>query len=72
MEARYGPCGSELLAPLTEALIAIDPARDLQPESANLRTLVNQLRASAFALSDQLTHRFFTHARGSTLATLGM
>ena len=72
MEARYGPCGSELLAPLTEALSAIDPGRDLQPESASLRALVNQLRASAFALSDQLTHRFFTHARGSTLATLGM
>jgi uncharacterized alpha-E superfamily protein len=72
LEGRYGPCGSELFAPCVSALETLDPDRNLQPESSELRTTIDMLRSAAFSLSDRLTHRFFTHAHSSTRATLGM
>jgi hypothetical protein len=55
-----------------EALEELADAHELQPESKELRLTIDGLRSAAFALSDQLTHRFFTHARAATQTTLGM
>ena len=72
LELTYGACGSDLLAAEVAGLKRLNPARDLAPENANLRATVNALRNVAFAVSDQLTQRFFNHARTSIWATLGM
>jgi uncharacterized alpha-E superfamily protein len=72
LEDTYGNCGSELLRPGIEALDGLDAARDLQPESAGLRDTVDTLRSAAFALSDELSHRFFNHAQTNVWATLGL
>jgi len=72
LEDTYGNCGSELLRPGIEALEGLDPAHDLQPESDRLRDTVDMLRSTAFALSDGLSHRFFTHAQTNVWATLGI
>lgn len=71
LEDTYGSCGSELLRPCIEALDGLDPACDLQPEVRRLRDTVDLLRSTAFALSDALAHRFFSHAQTSVWATLG-
>jgi uncharacterized circularly permuted ATP-grasp superfamily protein/uncharacterized alpha-E superfamily protein len=71
MEDSYGSCGSELLRPAIDALDALDPALDLQPENVRLRDTVDLLRSTAFALSDRLSHRFFDHAQTNVWATLG-
>jgi uncharacterized alpha-E superfamily protein len=72
LEDTYGNCGSELLRPAVEALESLDPARDLQPESARLRDTVDALRSTAFTLSDGLSHRFFNHAQTNVWATFGV
>lgn len=72
LEQSYGSCGSEILRPQIEALDGLDAARDLQPESVQLRDTIDALRSSAFALSDGLAHRFFSHAQTSVWAALGM
>jgi uncharacterized alpha-E superfamily protein len=72
LEETYGSCGSQLLRPGIEALDGLDPARDLQPESARLRDTIDTLRSTVFALSDGLSHRFFNHAQTNVWATLGM
>jgi uncharacterized circularly permuted ATP-grasp superfamily protein/uncharacterized alpha-E superfamily protein len=72
LEETYGICGSELLRPGIDALEGLDPARDLQPENDRLRDMVDMLRSTAFALSDGLSHRFFSHAQTNVWATLGM
>ena len=72
LEDTYGDCGGEILRPCIEALEGLDPARDLQPESERLRDAISALRAAAFALSDRLSHRFFSHAQANVWATLGM
>ena len=71
-EETYGNCGSQLLRPGIEALDALDPGRDFYPESVQLRDAIDTLRSTAFALSDGLSHRFFTHAQTNIWATLGM
>jgi len=70
LEDAYGDCGSELLRPGIEAMDGLDPARDLQPESDRLVDTVNMLRSSAFALSESLSQRFFTHAQTDVWAPL--
>jgi uncharacterized alpha-E superfamily protein len=72
LEDTYGNCGSELLRPGIEALEGLDPARALQPESDRLRDTVDMLRSTAFALSDGLSHRFFTHAQTNVWAPLSV
>jgi uncharacterized alpha-E superfamily protein len=70
LEDAYGSCGSELLRPCIDAMDGLVPARDLQPQSDRLRDAIDALRATAFALSDGLSHRFFTHAQGYAWAPL--
>ena len=72
LEDTYGDCGGELLRPCIEALDGLGPASDLQPENRHLRDTVDLLRSTAFALSDRLAHRFFSHAQTSVWAPLGM
>jgi hypothetical protein len=36
-----------------------------------LRDAIDSLRSTAFALSDGLSHRFFTHAQANAWAPLG-
>jgi len=72
LEGAYGPCGSGLFESAMAALNSLDPNRDLQPENAGMRDTVDMLRSTAFALSDQLTQRFFNHAQTNVWATLGM
>ncbi|MBE0612214.1 MAG: alpha-E domain-containing protein, partial [Burkholderiales bacterium] len=71
LEDTFGSCGGELMRPCVEALDGLDPARDLQPENDHLRNTVDMLRSTAFALSDGLSHRFFSHAQTNVWATLG-
>ena len=72
LEDTYGDCGGEILRPGIEALEGLDPARDLRPESERLREAIDALRSAAFALSDRLSHRFFSHAQANVWATLVM
>ena len=70
LEDTYGSCGSELMRPCVEALDGLAPARDLEPQSDRLRDTIDTLRSTAFALSDGLSHRFFTHAQADAWAPL--
>jgi uncharacterized alpha-E superfamily protein len=72
LELNYGACGSDLLAVQVTALKKLNPARDLQPASENLRNCVDGLRQAAFSISDHLTQRFFNLARTSIWSTLGL
>jgi hypothetical protein len=58
------------MRPCIEALDGFAPARDLEPQSARLRDTIDTLRSTAFALSDGLSHRFFTHAQADAWAPL--
>ena len=71
LEDTYGSCGSELLRPCIDALDGLAPERDLQPQNDRLRDAIDSLRSTAFALSDGLSHRFFTHAQANAWAPLG-
>ena len=71
IEAKHGPCGSDLFRSELEMLSGLDPARDLHPENVRLRQTIDALRSAAFALNDRLTQRFFNQARTPSRATLG-
>ena len=56
----YNVCYTKLLR--VERLLAIDLAAELAaPEGLTLTSLLSELRSAAFALSDQLSLRFFSH-----------
>jgi len=58
----FGPCGEDVMDDLVERLLAIDLAAELAaPEGLTLTSLLSELRSAAFALSDQLSLRFFSH-----------
>ena len=69
IEAQLGPFGSHLLAREAEALAQLAPA-DLWPENPRLQELFAALERAAYSLSDDITHRFFTHARPRSLLHL--
>ena len=62
LQARFGPCGGDELATAVAALSALEPGRDLHPDSARLASALAQLRQSTFEVSDRLTARFFGQA----------
>jgi uncharacterized circularly permuted ATP-grasp superfamily protein/uncharacterized alpha-E superfamily protein len=72
LESAYGPCGAELFRDSVAFLDSIDPARELRPESAALRGVVDRLRSAAFGVNDRLTQRFFVHGQTGLWATLGV
>ena len=69
IEALLGPFGSHLLAREAEALAQLAPA-DLWPENPRLQELFAALERAAHSMSDDITHRFFTHARPRSLLHL--
>ncbi len=71
LEALFGPCGSELLAPCLEELLHLDPQSHLNPESAHLLEVLGKLRAAGFSVSERLSTRFFSLADARNRAMLG-
>ncbi|MCE9661465.1 MAG: circularly permuted type 2 ATP-grasp protein [Burkholderiales bacterium] len=61
IEATHGRFAGESLAPAHAALRALEPA-DLHPESEVLVETLAQLQRAAFAVSDDISMKFFSHA----------
>ncbi len=71
LERVYGPCGSEMFAPVVRALEELDAGK-LDPENAELRDTIDRLRSAAFEINDLLTQRFFNHVHVSTRTMFGI
>lgn len=69
LEISHGRFASDVLASAQAALRDLAP-RDLHPESAALVRLIEQLRDCAGAVSDELTHKFFSHAASRSVLSL--
>ncbi len=61
IEAIHGRFAGETLAPAHAALRALKPG-DLDPESEGLAQTVAQLQRAAYAVSDDISMKFFSHA----------
>ncbi|HZW72193.1 MAG TPA: alpha-E domain-containing protein, partial [Caldimonas sp.] len=61
LETAHGEFASTLLAPAHAALREL-PAAELRPESAQLADLIGQLQGAAYAISDAVSLKFFSHA----------
>jgi len=61
IEATHGRFAGETLAPGVAALRALEP-RDLDPDSEVLARLLEQLQRAAYAVSDDISLKFFSHA----------
>nr|HET7857709.1 circularly permuted type 2 ATP-grasp protein [Caldimonas sp.] len=61
LEAAHGEFASTLLAPAHAALRAL-PAAELRPESARLADVIGELQGAAYAISDAVSLKFFSHA----------
>jgi len=69
LELSHGRFASDVLAPGQVALRELTPA-DLHPESAALAGVLDQLRRSASAVSDELSLKFFSHAASRSVLSL--
>ena len=69
LEATHGRFASDVLAPAFAALRQVTPA-DLQPESAALTSVLNQLQRAANAVSEELNLKFFSHAASRSVLSL--
>ena len=61
LAVKYGPCGEEIFLPLLAELQAIRPERDLHVASEKLLSLLRELNTASYALSDQISRRFFSY-----------
>ena len=61
LEASHGEFASTILAPAHAALGALTPA-ELRPESEPLADAVDALQHAAYAISDAISLKFFSHA----------
>ena len=61
IEATHGRFAGDALAPAHAALRALKPA-DLDPDSAALTETLEQLQRAAYAVSDDISMKFFSHA----------
>ena len=61
LEATHGAFASSILGPAQAALGALTPA-DLRPESESLADVVATLQHAAYAISDAISLKFFSHA----------
>lgn len=69
LEASHGRFATHLLAPAQATLRGLTP-EDLHPESEPLAALLEQLHRAAFALSDEMTLKFFSHAAPRSMLSL--
>ena len=69
LELQHGRFASDVLNPALVTLRSFDP-RDLDPESPALADLLDQLQRSAYAVSDELTLKFFSHASSRSVLSL--
>jgi uncharacterized circularly permuted ATP-grasp superfamily protein/uncharacterized alpha-E superfamily protein len=69
LEQTHGRFASDLLAPAQAALRALG-ANDLDPDSAAMARLLEQLRRAAYAVSDELSLKFFSHATSRSVLSL--
>jgi uncharacterized alpha-E superfamily protein len=61
LEATHGDFASATLAPAHDALRAL-ASDDLRPESERLADAVGALQRAAYAISDAVSLKFFSHA----------
>lgn len=69
LEATHGRFASDVLAPAFTALRQLTPA-DLQPESAVLASVLEQLQRAANSVSEELNLKFFSHAASRSVLSL--
>jgi uncharacterized alpha-E superfamily protein len=60
LEATHGPFATTTLAPARAALEALTTS-DLHPESEKLADVIERLQRSAYAVSDAISLKFFSH-----------
>jgi len=69
LEQTHGRFASDLLAPAQAALRALG-ANDLDPDSAAVARVLEQLRGAAYSVSDELSLKFFSHATSRSVLSL--
>jgi uncharacterized circularly permuted ATP-grasp superfamily protein/uncharacterized alpha-E superfamily protein len=69
LEATHGPFAAETLAPAHAALRALAPC-ELAPESEALADVIDQLQHAAYAISDAVSLKFFSHAVPRSMLSL--
>ncbi|MGZ5713658.1 MAG: circularly permuted type 2 ATP-grasp protein [Caldimonas sp.] len=69
IEATQGSFAAATLAPGHAALLALKPA-DLDPDSATLSRTIEQLQRAAYAVSDDISLKFFSHAVPRSMLSL--
>jgi uncharacterized circularly permuted ATP-grasp superfamily protein/uncharacterized alpha-E superfamily protein len=69
LEQTHGRFASDLLAPAQAALRGLGAA-DLDPDSAAMAQVLEQLRSAAYAVSDELSLKFFAHATSRSVLSL--
>ncbi|MBC3881611.1 circularly permuted type 2 ATP-grasp protein [Undibacterium sp. LX40W] len=57
----YGACGTELLAPLLQELLVLDPAHDFYAGNPALIDLLGRISRASAEVSDRLSVRFFSY-----------
>ena len=57
----YGACGTEILAPLLQELLALDPAQDFYAGNPALIDLLGRISRASAEVSDRLSLRFFSY-----------
>jgi uncharacterized alpha-E superfamily protein len=60
----HGDCGAELLEPLREDLLALEPDADLAYGNARLGELLNRIQLASAALSERISVQFFSYTDG--------
>ncbi|QBE62751.1 circularly permuted type 2 ATP-grasp protein [Pseudoduganella lutea] len=60
----HGACGVELLAPLREEVLALEPDADLNYANAHLSDLLSRIQLASAALSEQISVQFFSYTDG--------
>lgn len=61
LAARYDNAGETLLVPLRNALLALDPDRDLYCGNSALLELLQQVKTASEQLAEQISARFFSY-----------
>ena len=69
LELSHGRFASDVLAPAQAALRGLQP-EDLHPESPAVAEVLAQLHRVAFAVSDEMTLKFFSHASSRSVLSL--